>query len=75
MKLSGHLILVVQFSMVIGCIILSGGGSSIVLFFLGVMIVFAFLFVGPVHGAMSVSVFPMWVNEQLTFQTAHFEAT
>jgi diguanylate cyclase (GGDEF)-like protein len=52
LKLSGHLILVVQLSMVIGGIILSGGGSSIVLFFLGVMIVFAFLFVGPVHGAI-----------------------
>lgn len=52
LKLSGHLILGVQFSMVIGGIILSGGGSSIVLFYLGVMIIFAFLFVGPVHGAI-----------------------
>ncbi len=52
LKLSGHLILGVQFSMVIGGIILSGGDSSIVLFYLGVMIIFAFLFVGPVHGAV-----------------------
>jgi diguanylate cyclase (GGDEF)-like protein len=52
LKLSGHLILMMQFCMVIGGIILSGGGSSIVLFFLGVMIILAFLFVGPVHGAI-----------------------